>query len=358
MCFFPIETYKVHSTSAAERKYHYHSSGKNKLYFPTNKYYGFAKRDSRAELCVLPCGKCEKCLSFRAKNWAIRAMHEARYYEQNSFITLTYKDSHLPFKTIKKSDITENKKHIDKKEVSYCGGINTPENPATLYKRDFQLFMKRLRKELWKDYGVRIKYLMCGEYGEKRSRPHYHALIFGFQFPDLSITSNNAGCEYNIYNSEMLARIWSHGVVKVGNVSMKSAAYVCRYTMKKMYGGDGIKEYQLTDRIPPYLACSHGIGRRFYEEYETQILQNDYILHPETMSRCQLPRYYDKLIEKKFGENKLQKIKQKRLYNFSKKYKMEEDTPQRRAEKREVYLSKIKRLRRNYEECEQNSNTS
>lgn len=347
MCFFPVETYKVSPLKISERALFYHKSGKNKLIFPTSNLYMYAKGHRCSEQVILPCGKCEKCLTLRAKNWSIRAMHEARYYSENSFITLTYDDTQLPFNN------TKDDKNIS--QITHRGGKNDYNTPATLYKRDFQLFMKRLRKYIYQTEGKKIKYLMCGEYGEQRHRPHYHAIIFGYQFKDLELTSNNAGCEHNLYNSLQLNKLWSHGIVKVGEVSVKSVQYVCRYTMKKIYGDEAIEEYNDTKRIPPYLAVSHGIGKQFYIQYEDQILQNDYILHPEKMTKCQLPRYYDKLIVKYHGEEKLNEIKQKRIDKAAKKYNPIEDTQRRRNEAREVYLSKLKLLRRNYEA---NTNTS
>jgi len=44
----------------------------------------------------------------------------------------------------------------------------------SLSKKDFQLYMRRLRF----DAGKGLKYYVCGEYGTKSNRPHYHAIIF------------------------------------------------------------------------------------------------------------------------------------------------------------------------------------
>ena len=75
-------------------------------------------------------------------------MHEASMHMFNSFVTLTYDDDHLP------------------------------EYNSLNYKH-FQDFMKRLRKS-----HNRVRFYMCGEYGEDFSRPHYHALLFNCFFPD------------------------------------------------------------------------------------------------------------------------------------------------------------------------------
>jgi hypothetical protein len=44
----------------------------------------------------LPCGKCIGCRLEYSRQWALRIMHEPQLHEQNSFITLTYEEEHLP----------------------------------------------------------------------------------------------------------------------------------------------------------------------------------------------------------------------------------------------------------------------
>jgi hypothetical protein len=54
--------------------------------------------------------------------------------------------------------------------LTYAGdGPNT----ATLVYEDFQLFMKRLRRR-----GYRVRYIVAGEYGSKKGRAHWHAVLF------------------------------------------------------------------------------------------------------------------------------------------------------------------------------------
>ena len=83
----------------------------------------------------------------------MRCLHEASLYDNNCFITLTFNDEYVM---------------------------------PSLDKSIFQKFMKRLRR-MFPD--ARIRYFMCGEYGDKLSRPHYHACLFGFDFPDLRIVT-------------------------------------------------------------------------------------------------------------------------------------------------------------------------
>jgi len=122
---------------------------------------------------VLPCGRCIGCRLERSRQWAVRMMHEASLHQDNCFITLTYDNEHLP-------------------------------KNASLVKRDFQLFMKRLRKAY---PAVRIRFFHCGEYGEQYGRPHYHAILFGFDFPDKYFLGKRN--QFPVWRSASLERLWS-----------------------------------------------------------------------------------------------------------------------------------------------------
>lgn len=151
----------------------------------------------------LPCGRCIGCRLERSRQWAVRCTHEASLYVENSFITLTYNDEHLP-----------------------AGG--------TLVKKDHQDFMKRLR---WR-FGDGIRFFNCGEYGERFQRPHYHTCLFNFDFPDKRPwRKTRAG--FQIWRSRALEELWTFGNSEIGSVSFESAAYVARYITKKVTGERG-----------------------------------------------------------------------------------------------------------------------
>lgn len=76
-------------------------------------------------------------------------MHESQSHDFSCFVTLTYDDEHMPY-----------------------GG--------DLHYRHFQLFLKKLRKRL----GRPVRYFMCGEYGDRLGRPHYHAILIGVEVAD------------------------------------------------------------------------------------------------------------------------------------------------------------------------------
>ena len=139
------------------------------------------------------CRQCLECRQKRANEWALRCMFEMKKYTCGSFITLTYEKS-----------------------------------PLILVKKDLQDFWKRLRKKI---APLKIRYFACGEYGSLHFRPHFHAIIFGYDFPDKYIQSNSDK-GYAIYNSEELEKLWGHGLVTVQDVTLNSAAYCALYSTK------------------------------------------------------------------------------------------------------------------------------
>jgi hypothetical protein len=189
----------------------------------------------------LPCGKCIGCRLERSRQWAIRCVHEAKLHDQNCSITLTYDDEHLP------AD----------------GSINT---------RDYQLFFKRLRKR-----GIKFRYFICGEYGENLGRPHYHACIFGFDFPDKKLFKTSK-TGHRLYISEVLTETWNMGHALIGDLTFESAAYVARYITKKINGDDADEHYQ--GKKPEFITMSRrpGIGKGFFEKYKDDIFPNDFVV--------------------------------------------------------------------------------
>lgn len=229
----------------------------------------------------LPCGKCVACRLERSRQWAMRCMHEASLYERNCFITLTYNDDHLP----------PNK---------------------TLQYSDFQKFMKRFRKRF---PNTKIRFYMAGEYGEKYGRPHYHACIFNFDFPDRQYLKTT-GSGSKLFTSKILESLWlddvgkSMGYTSVGDVNFQSAAYVARYIMKKRTGKGidpetgmpYIDVYKYTDaetgeicsRTPEFnkMSLKPGIGADWLKKWKTDVYPHDYVIVNGV--KVKPPKYYDR----------------------------------------------------------------
>ena len=185
---------------------------------------------------VVPCGKCYACRERKASDWAIRMYHEAQMHYASTFITLTYDNEHLP------------------------------ENGTSKIEH-FQKFMKRFRKSI---QPARIRFYHCGEYGkvlntlgdsrrreylphpiqgdrEAHGRPHYHAIIFGWDFPDKKQWSIRNG--HPTYRSKHLEKLWPFGISEIGTVTYDSAKYVAGYIQKKINGDQSEDYYKRVDYL-------------------------------------------------------------------------------------------------------------
>lgn len=244
-CFHPISGYRAEAVNPG--------SGKRSIVFDRRKAAGGGLFPVE-----IPCGQCIGCRLERSRQWAVRCVHEASLYDSNSFVTLTYDAAHLP-----------------------AGG--------TLVKKDFQDFMKRLRERV----GSKIRYFHCGEYGEALGRPHYHAILFNFDFSDKVLwrTSSDA----KLYTSDFLSDVWSNGHCTVGGVSFDSAAYVARYCVKKITGSAAVSHYG--GKLPEYTTMSRrpGIGRGWYDRFSADCYPSDTCV--VRGREVKVPKYYDRRFE-------------------------------------------------------------
>lgn len=262
-CFRPLQAYRFH----VAQPWSFHESGKRKLFFGRAASRLLMEFGWAHELVSLPCGKCVGCLVRRVSDWSLRCVYEAQFWDRSSFLTLTYRTAALPAN-------------------------------RSLLKADHQKFFKRLRQRLKRDHGVgALKYYMCGEYGERKGRPHYHVVLYGWDFPDRVQVPNNPGARDSLFTSPLLESVWGNGDVRIGEVSSESAAYVARYTMKKLRGAKGKAFYEANAQVPPYTACSKGVGRSHFERFRDDHFPCDEAVDPSSMQVRPVPRYFDKLLE-------------------------------------------------------------
>jgi hypothetical protein len=297
-CYHPVQAYQYIT-----------HDGKKRLNF----------RKKEGEPITLPCGGCIGCRMDRSQQWAIRQMHEAQLHEENTFITLTYDDNHLP-------------QH---------GSLNIA---------DFQKFMKRLREHY---EPKKIRFFHCGEYGEKLQRPHYHACLFGHDFEDKYPWRESRG--NTLYRSPTLEKLWPFGMCEIGELNYKSAAYVARYVMKKVTGKGAEEHYEYLDETtgalyniqPEYATMSRkpGLGQDWYNQYKRDLYPDDFVVINGRQAK--IPRYYDKLFEREHPEE-MKEIK-KRREQFAKEHEYD-NTPERLKSREICHGAKITRLKRNLEE--------
>jgi len=236
--------------------------------------------DAHVELSI-PCGQCIGCRLNHAESWALRMVHEAQLHQENSFITLTYDDQNIP------PDGNLNYEHVT-------------------------LFIKKLRKVLQKTQ-VKIKYYRVGEYGEKFSRPHYHIIIFGFDF---SAKLRYRGIENErrvwrtkdqrkYYISSLLTTLWGLGHAEIGEVDYRTCMYVAKYVTKKINGDRKQSHYERVNELGEIISVEpekasmsrkEAIGKKWLEQYWTDVYPEDTVIHEA--KRLKAPKYYDKWLEK------------------------------------------------------------
>ena len=176
--------------------------------------------------------------------------------------------------------------------------------PVGLRYRDFQLFMKRLRRARG---GAPVRFYMCGEYGEATARPHYHAALFGEDFSADRYAWRDFGSGQVAYRSELLERLWPYGASSIGELTRLSAAYIARYVMKKVTGPLAKEYYKAVDlstgEVRPVspeftrMSLKPGIGASWFERYHSDVFPHDRVVTRGQPAKP--PRYYDQLLERR-----------------------------------------------------------
>jgi hypothetical protein len=278
---------------------------------------------------TLPCGQCIGCRIQRSRMWAIRCMHEASLHENNCFLTLTYSDEHIP-------------------------------EGKNLYYPHYQGFMKRLRKRFQHTH-KNIRFYMCGEYGDSTLRPHYHALLFNFDFEDKKVffktQTNNL-----IYRSNILEQLWPYGQSSIGSVTEQSAGYVARYVVKKMAGRStdinpktnkpfnavydrlNAETGEITKVQPEFtrMSLKPGIAQKWFDQFYNDVYPADAVVS-EGGRKMKPPRFYDTKYEL-INPMEMDSIKQQRILDALKNYK--EASTERLAVKEQVLTAKTTQLKR------------
>ncbi len=125
------------------------------------------------------CGRCQPCRIQHAQLWTTRQIFESLTTQNSTFATLTYDREH---------------------------------HPGELDKTALQKFVKRLRK----NSSRKVRYYGCGEYGEKKNRPHYHLSLFGWLHTD----------------HKDIQKSWKNGAIHLHPFNSATAAYVCGHILK------------------------------------------------------------------------------------------------------------------------------
>ena len=208
----------------------------------------------------VPCSKCPPCMKRRTSGWSYRLVKEGERSKSALFVTLTYDTNYVP--------ITEK------------GFMN-------LDKTDVQKFFKRLRKLS----NEKLKYYVCGEYGTKKMRPHYHIILF------------NAD-KYMVHKAWMLNNK-SLGSIYIGQVNEASIGYTLKYMTKKgkiplHFNDDRQKEFSLMSKK----MGDNYITPKMIKWHKEDLEKRMYVNIPGN-KKIAMPRYYK---DKIYNELEKQKI--------------------------------------------------
>lgn len=132
---------------------------------------------------AVPCNTCIGCIKAHAHAWAFRCHLEGTQHLHNAFVTLTYDDEHLPW---------------------------------TLQIQHLQKFLRALRQKSAQP----IRFFASGEYGARTHRPHYHAILFGFD-------------AMGTKHQNMVRDMWHRGNTEAEPLTPARISYCAGYTDKK-----------------------------------------------------------------------------------------------------------------------------
>lgn len=139
---------------------------------------------------TVSCRQCWRCRKNKVNDYVGRSLCEAAYSVATASITLTYAP---------RSDFAD----------------------KVLHPIHFQKFIRSLRRR-----GHHVRYLVAGEYGERKGRAHFHAILF-FKNAPPQIPNKK--------NTHIAA--WPHGHVFCDwDADEKALRYVCKYILKDVSG--------------------------------------------------------------------------------------------------------------------------
>lgn len=166
-----------------------------------------------ASLIELPCRKCLPCAHNRGLDWGTRAFCEAREAGRSAMLSLTYREA-----------------------------------PPTFQYRDVNLFVKRLRQFCARSGLGNFRYAIAGEHGGVAGRTHYHMLIFGQDFREISLYQD-PGVPF--YKCPDIERLWGHGNVDIRPVLVERCMYVAMHGVKAFHSDHKEPPLWLYSKVPP-----------------------------------------------------------------------------------------------------------
>lgn len=219
------------------------------------------------------CGQCIGCRISKQSAWVMRCYAESREHKRSIFATLTYDDDNLN----------------PRQELEY---------------KDFQLFLKRLRKSAGKRRASPFRFFVAGEYGERTNRPHWHALLFGYDPVD-SVRYSSVYSKHPLFTSQELSEAWGKGLATFGEVNEQTIRYTAGYIVNR-HSAESERYIRVCPEtgetwsvVPEFarMSLKPGIGAEWLRKYYKDIYQAHDGVYINNRKNP-IPRYFEELMEK------------------------------------------------------------
>lgn len=265
---------------------------------------------------LVACNHCYACTLNSSAEWATRIMFEAKKYECNFWLTLTYNDDNLPI--AEKMNFGE-ETFTNYGDEMWITGTLVPDHITT--------FLKSLRKNYERKGHKGIKFYLCGEYGEKTKRPHYHIVLMNCPLDISQFYGSHIDTNFKAHwKSHELKRYWDKGIHDICELEWSDAAYTARYCAKKIFKTVSNRDYAANGKEPEFVRMSRGIGKDYFLENKEKIIKQDGVVAKTVkgnVTKVKMPRYYMKLIEKE-NPQLFEDIKKSRKHIAERSRKMEQ----------------------------------
>lgn len=197
--------------------------------------------------------------------WKIRLSEEFAVTCKGVFFTLTYDPVTAPpaidFET---GDIIETDEYSSRIETNDPVAHSLRQKDVVdWFKRCREAYARSLRRR------PRIKYFICGEYGPRTLRPHYHGVIFGIDFSDFQMFfQNDWQNRFGFVNSSRIEYDINKSPQRVAN-------YVSKYCSKGQFENPRVVENPGCFEKPRRL-MSKGLGKAKALQLRDELLGKDF----------------------------------------------------------------------------------
>lgn len=220
----------------------------------------------------VPCGHCVECMKAKQTEFATRVMEEAKSCSDMYFITLTYNDENVPWQ--------ENE--IEKDYNPETGEVTIEKSRLkSLNNHDITAWKKRVRIQ-YKRAGHELpdfKYAICGEYGPRTQRPHYHGIVFCSDKRFMAALEDDWKSNYGYTCFKKINTLPHDGKDEV----IATAKYVAKYVCKiKSLEYDKVRTKEVAS---PRKITSRGFGlsKRFEAMRRHCLALDQYNYDPDTL---------------------------------------------------------------------------